>query len=308
MRNCLRQLFGFLLAIMLLPLLVSISLVMQPTYVTTTTSTATTTTTTTTVTVNATHSNMRHTSTWLACQITPEIVNWCLSLHLTDVVLRAWSREQDYPAAYALFKAANITMWGVWGFYQDFQCPTDKPGLEVVLRDWVNRTPGGRVFLDDCHELRHWHGDQALVNLLNAIRAVQTITANESNLIACFYWGGKVPDFAWSQFNLTGIDCDFYTETTFADYAVMPVTNASSTGGCIWAWRQGGWNGLSTNWIAQQYNTAKGLGFSRMIDWSGYEPDYYPNAQMRNADLYWYPSWCALIASLNEQFLTEISN
>lgn len=249
--------------------------------------------------------NLRHTSTWLSCEITDDIVTWLVDLHFTDVALRAWSRETDFPAATKILAAVNITLWGVWGFYSSYSGPTDEEGLTELLHDYVARVPNGHVYLDDCHELRHWHGDQALINLLNAVRAVQTIDANnESNILTCFYWDGSA-SFPWTSFNLTNIDADFYTETTTADYANMPDVDTNSMGGCIWAWRTG-WTGLSPQVVTDQFAIMGERGFKRVIDWSGYEIDYYPDYRMQRADLYNNPAWWELIAQLNAQFLRGV--
>lgn len=203
-----------------------------------------------------------------------------------------------------MFAEVNITLWGVWGFYQSATgplkpIPENVTAFVALLEDYVSRVPSGCVFLDDCHMLPFYHGDQALSNLLDAVRIVQTLTGNQSNIIVCLYWdSGIFSD--WSRFNFENLSVDFYADTYLrADYADMPETNALSVGVCVWAWSRG-WNGLDMDFVRHLYNWT---GYDRMIDWSGLESDYYPNSKMRNADLYHFPEWYNFLAELNEQLI-----
>ena len=107
------------------------------------------------------------------------------------------------------------------------------------------------------------------------------------------------PDFSdWSRFDFTNLSVDFYADTYYyADYSRMPSTNALSIGVCVWAWSHG-WSGLTQNSVSAIYNWT---GFDRIIDWSGFESDYYPDTKMYNADLYHFPDWYSFLAQLNHK-------
>jgi hypothetical protein len=134
-----------------------------------------------------------------------------------------------------------------------------------------------------------------LNNLLEAVRNVQTFTNGESNIIVCYY---QTPP---TQANFTDIDLDIYSETYYSINDI-PMIECNSLGGYVWSWRQG-WEQMSIAYLRSQYSHAKEQGFKRMTAWSGYESDYYPLAQMFNANLFNFPTMSEEIRTQNEYFL-----
>lgn len=238
----------------------------------------------------------KHTFTWLSCDpVTPTIVSWCKEIGLTDVAIR-WG--QDFQADYPIFANVGITMWDCYCWQTLGNYGQDYLSL---LQTLVSETPGGHVYLDDCHYILNTYGSGAFAALLNAARTVQTFdSAGYSNLIICLYWSGSSNPY--SSFNFAKIDVDFYTEPNH-DYMTLPSVGAASVGGYVWAWRQG-WSGVTTAQAQQIYTVAKTMNFSRMTDWTGYEP-FYHEAQMDAASLYLHPEWWSTIGQLNRDFLAS---
>jgi len=56
---------------------------------------------------------------------------------------------------------------------------------------------------------------------------------------------------------------------------------------------------------AQLYSEATQLGYTRMTDWTGYYPDFDPNAQIDAAALYLHPDKWSSIQQLNTAFLAH---
>ena len=241
----------------------------------------------------------RHTFTWIGCHVNETLADWASNLNFTDAVVRY---DSDMAGSMSVLLTRGITFWMYVGaHFFDWTSRTDQSTqfYKTELEKQVALSPSGNIYVDDCHMLITWHGEQALGNFLEATRQVNT-----GNVLIDLYMASSVINC-----DMRNLDIDIYqgVQDSFASLTSdLALNNPKSVGLYLWAWHDISltWATMTEQLIEKKYGEAVSFGCTRMIVWNGYETDAVEKG-MYEASLYNYPQLWSLIASLNRNFLSS---